>query len=91
MYDYVAKELGFKVKPSYDQTTLGKKFWAKHQGEKTVWEDQINELFQPKQHWKWTYLTDYGAGARFEVKAAFTLNGVVKVELNISTSLNRYV
>ena len=67
MYDYVAKELGFKVKASYDQTTLGKKFWEKHQGEKTVWEDQINELFQPGQHWEWTYLEADGAMAKFEV------------------------
>ena len=46
MYDY-AKELGFKVKRSSDQTTAGKYFWDKNKGEEgNVWEN--NELDEVK-------------------------------------------
>ena len=42
MYDY-AKELGYKVLRSPEQTEAGAGFWDKYRGEKEVWED-IKEL-----------------------------------------------
>lgn len=39
MYDH-AKSLGFRIKPSADQTALGQKFWKKKRRDQdTVWED----------------------------------------------------
>jgi ribosomal protein S18 acetylase RimI-like enzyme len=39
MYNH-AKSLGFKIKPSSNQTTMGQKFWKKkRQDQETVWED----------------------------------------------------
>ena len=43
MYDW-AKELGYRVERSYDQTDAGKHFWDKNRGEEgLVWEDEVDE------------------------------------------------
>lgn len=43
MYNY-AKELGYEVQRSYEQTAAGEHFWKKNRGNKRVWEDQIDEI-----------------------------------------------
>jgi hypothetical protein len=44
MYDY-AKELGYVVERSPEQTDAGKHFWDKNRGEEgQVWEDNVNEI-----------------------------------------------
>jgi ribosomal protein S18 acetylase RimI-like enzyme len=49
MYDYV-KSLGFVIRRSHDQTSVGKSFWDKNRGEEgTVWEDDfLNEKWSEK-------------------------------------------
>lgn len=43
MYDY-AKDLGYQVKRSYDQTDAGKHFWDKNREGKQVWETELDEI-----------------------------------------------
>ena len=44
MYDY-AKELGYHVERSREQTDAGKHFWDKNRGEEgQLWEDPVNEI-----------------------------------------------
>ena len=42
MYDY-AKELGYRVERSGEQTDAGRAFWDKNRGEEKVWEDDVDE------------------------------------------------
>jgi GNAT superfamily N-acetyltransferase len=44
MYDW-AKELGYRVQRSADQTDAGKQFWNKNRGSKQVWETELDENF----------------------------------------------
>lgn len=43
MYDY-AKELGYRVLRSAEQTDAGAGFWDKYRGRTEVWEDGLNEI-----------------------------------------------
>jgi len=43
MYDY-AKSQGYTIQKSPDLTPDGEHFWNKNQGDKTVWEAELNEL-----------------------------------------------
>jgi hypothetical protein len=43
MYDY-AKELGYRVLRSADQTAAGAGFWDKYRGEQGVWEAELDEV-----------------------------------------------
>lgn len=43
MYDH-AKDLGFKIHASSDQTSAGKQFWNKHRGKERVWENAVNKV-----------------------------------------------
>jgi GNAT superfamily N-acetyltransferase len=43
MYDY-AKDLGYQVKRSHEQTDAGKHFWDKNRGHKRVWETELDEI-----------------------------------------------
>jgi len=43
MYDY-AKELGYQVKRSSDQTDAGQQFWNKNRGSQRVWESELDEI-----------------------------------------------
>lgn len=42
MYDY-ARELGYKVLRSAEQTAAGAGFWDKYRGEQGVWESGLND------------------------------------------------
>lgn len=51
MYNY-AKERGFNIVRSYDQTPSGKKFWDKNRGEEEqVWEDDLEERSKSQAQW----------------------------------------
>ena len=43
MYDW-AKELGYRVKRSSEQTPAGQYFWSKNRGQKRVWETELAEI-----------------------------------------------
>jgi ribosomal protein S18 acetylase RimI-like enzyme len=46
MYDY-AKELGYKILRSSEQTDAGAGFWDKHRGTQEVWEEKTEEIKSP--------------------------------------------
>jgi predicted GNAT family acetyltransferase len=43
MYDW-AKELGYQIRRSSEQTPAGQYFWQKNRGQKQVWEDRVDEI-----------------------------------------------
>ena len=67
MYDYLKTE-GYVINRSHDQTKAGAGFWDKHRGEdEYVWEEKLDELFQPGKDWKWSFQGSEEAVAVFHV------------------------
>lgn len=67
MYDYLKSE-GYIINRSHDQTNAGAGFWDKHRGEDVyVWEEEIDEIFEPGKDWEWSFKGSEEAVAVFHV------------------------
>jgi len=77
MYDY-AKELGYKVLRSSEQTDAGAGFWDKHRGSQEVWEEKVQEVNSPGE-----LQVDPGLIDRF-TNAGWQINGEGQDQLVLS-------